>query len=381
MGSNATTINHIRRSIFTLYNEQLLINLFVIISLILLASAFIYQTRNKNRKARNLSIGIVIAIIAQIIYAIVLATDASPIQITATKHLRDLLFAVFYYLIYLHYESLSREKPNLPVFAIITGLLVINLAFFVLFLINPSSLYVSTMYVRFTNVIGLVIWFYVTTIVFQVFHKIFETQVLIELLAVFLIFVAHIIYVLGDNSVPFIISVLGNYENLADTLSIIGALSIFINYLANIDYLYRTPVPVHQILAYNTAGTPVYNEHVFIQGFQEEVIQEFLFSGIITAITSVMKESIGYKSELKRIESNEHTFLFQHTKNISIVLLTSNTTQFLLKSLKLLGDLLSEEIATCHLANMEDYTHTQKTIGKLIKKAFPYIVIPDLSKN
>ena len=58
-----------------------------------------------------------------------------------------------------------------------------------------------------------------------------------------------------------------------------------------------------------------------------------LISGAITAISALMKESLGVSSDVKKIEFHEKELLLKFSEGVAFILITSRTSSFLNDSL------------------------------------------------
>ncbi|MBD3192868.1 MAG: hypothetical protein GF308_19670 [Candidatus Heimdallarchaeota archaeon] len=353
------------------------INLAVVVVLILLVGAFIYQTQRKNRRARNLTIGLIIAILGQAVYlvGIILNLDASGLLII--KHVRDFIFGIFYFFIFLHYEALSKERPNTLLSSLFSGFLAIFGSFTIVLMLVPENQLMIDLTRRTANFIGLGIFMYCSYLNYRTTKRVKEWESYLESIMLSLVAFAHIIYVLGDNYLLNFLNVLGGYEMLADVLATVGTFVYVLTYLINPDYLYRLPIPIYQIIIFNQSGLPCYNREVYTKGLERPEIDEMLFPAIITAISSFLSETMGKKAQLKHIDASSKQMFINTQENLSITVIADKGTRFLQKSIKILNDLIPKDLRDDLNASDTKYKPYQETLDKLVKTAFPYLKIKD----
>jgi hypothetical protein len=355
--------------------SEILFNSLVILGLILLGSVFFYQTRRKNRKAFYLTIGVFLGVIGQSLYVFIMIIDSSATSVLQGKYLRDLIFGGFYFFVFLHYQGLTRDRVIVRLTSIIVGILAIQGMLTLLFWIEPTNPLIQTIIARFVNFIGLTCFsyaFYVSTLTSM---KVRERESLFESIFIFIVFFAHIIYVLGDNGFLSFLSTLGGYEFIADIGGTLGVYGLFLTYLANIDYLYRLPVPIHQILIFSDSGLPIYTRDVYSQGIEQTKVEETLFAGVITAISSLIKESLGTDAKLQHINATGKQVFFNEKNNMTFVIITDEGTRMLKESLLLFSRLVYAKLSGNFMEEPIQQQNYIEPIDNLLKKSFPYIAI------
>ena len=359
-----------------------IVNSSVVVGLIFLILIFIYQTETKHRKANLLIFGLVLALVGQFIFATTLIYTKSNLTISMAKAARDLFFGFFYFFIYLHYEALSRDKPDPWIRSIFTTIIVIFTGLTITWFLDPSDMFVNNWYFRLRNIIGLACFTYALYISLFTWLKLHEKESFFETFAFFIIFIAHIIYVLGDNTYMVIFNNLGGYESIADFIATLGVFLFVFIYIFNINYLYRLPVPIHQIIVYNEAGLPLYSRSVRTKGIPVPEIHDMLFAGAVTAISSLMHESFGSITNLRQIDAESIQIYFMHKFDFTIVIIVSKGTKFLLQSLMMLNQLIAKDHYPAITEQSIINTNVmQEKIDNYIRIAFPYIQIISSEKK
>ena len=348
---------------------DLVTNSAVVMGLTLLSLVFIYQTQRKHRRVFYLSFGLILALLAQIFYILVYVNFSNPTDLLLGKFIRDFLFGIFYFFIFIHFHNLLREDQNNYFVNLNFGILSI-FASLVLFSLTTRNDLVLELTGRIANLIGLFCFAYVSYVSFLIARMLKERQANIEFFSMFIVFLAHIIYVLGDN---FFLSFI-DYVTIADTMGIIGVFVLFINYLSNLDYLYRLPFPIHQIIAYNSSGLSIYSRSVYTKGLKTIEIEEMLFSGLISAISNAIKETLGTTTELRYIDATNKHILLQMYKGLTIVIVADNKSKLLMESIKTVNSLVSDELRSKLEKDLVNLNEITNTFDSIIKTAFPYII-------
>ncbi len=352
-----------------------LTNLSVVIGLSLITIVFIYQTRRKHRKVFFLSFGLIIPIIAQSFYILINTTSFIQIDLLIGKYIRDYLFVIYYFLIFIHFHNLYKENETAYLVNIVFGIIAIFTSFLFLSIFTNEKVLISITG-RFANVIGLACFSYISYVCFIVAKMLREREAIVEFGSYLIIFIAHIIYVLGNNYFLNFI----NYENIADTLGIIGIFLLLLNYLTNLDYLYRLPFPIHQIIIYNNSGLCIYSRSVRTKGIDAIFVEEMLFSGLISAISSAIKESLGTSTELRYIDATNKHILLEMYKGLTIVVVSDNKSKLLVESIKTVNKLIPDDFRENLNTSLVNVSKISDLFDSYIKIAFPYLVIQDVKE-
>ena len=345
-------------------------NLSVVIGLSLIAIVFIYQTRRKHRKIFFLSFGLIIPIVAQSFYILINTSSLIHINLLVGKYIRDYLFGIFYFLIFMHFHNLYNENESNYLVNIVFGIISVSTTFLILSDVTNEPVILSITG-RFTNVIGLACFSYISYISFLVAKMLREREAIVEFGSYFLVFIAHIIYVLGDNFFlqPF------DYTTIADTMGIIGIFLLLLNYLSNLDYLYRLPFPIHQIIAYNNSGLCIYSRSVHTKGIEAVAIEEMLFSGLISAISNGIKEALGTTTDLRYIDATDKHILLEMYKGITVVVVSDNKSKLLTESARTVNKLIPDDIRNYINGTLVNVSKIEDKFDFFVKTAFPYVTI------
>ena len=313
-------------------------NLFVVIGLTLITFVLIFQTQKKHRKVFFLTFCLIIPIIAQSFYVLINTTSFIHINLLIGRYIRDYLFGIFYYLIFIHFHNLYKENDTNFLVNIVFGIIAIFSTFlFLSYFTNEPVLLTFTG--RFSNIIGLACFSYISYVCFIVAKMLREREAIVEFISYFIVFLAHIIYVLGDN---FLLNFI-NYENIDDAMGVIGIFLLLLNYLSNLDYLYRLPFPIQQIIAYNNSGLCIYSRPVSTKGIKATHVQDMLFSGLNSANSNGNKESLGTTTELRYIDATNKHIILEMYKGLTIVVISDIRSKLLVESIKTVNALIPDD--------------------------------------
>ncbi|MCG3216882.1 MAG: hypothetical protein KAS63_09180 [Candidatus Heimdallarchaeota archaeon] len=89
-----------------------------------------------------------------------------------------------------------------------------------------------------------------------------------------------------------------------------------IAFIANPFYVYLLPTKINKILIFNDAGILLYS--VRIGAEEPELSQDTLFSGIITALRSLISETTGAKTDLRKISFRDKKLLVVENKERTV---------------------------------------------------------------
>ena len=111
-------------------------------------------------------------------------------------------------------------------------------------------------------------------------------------------------------------------------------------------------------------------------------IHDMLFAGAVTAISSLMHESFGSKTNLRQNDAESIQKFFMHKFDFTIVINVSKGTKFLLQSLMMLNQLIAKDHYPAITEQSIINTNVmQEKIDNYIRIAFPYIQIISSEKK
>jgi len=156
-----------------------------------------------------------------------------------------------------------------------------------------------------------------------------------------------------------------------------GVLILVVNYLVNPDFISRIPHPIHHVMLYNEGGLAVYSRWVHTPTISTLSIDAAIVSGLFTAISSIIRETLGKEAQLGYIDASKYQIFFaQVPDNTStLAIISSHGTGFLQRSIKNFVKLFPRELV--HQINDSTVAITKfgDELDSLILQAFPYLVI------
>ena len=140
---------------------------------------------------------------------------------------------------------------------------------------------------------------------------------------------------------------------------------IGLSYISYKKAAFLQPQRIEVLLVINKAGLPLL-EYEFVKDSVEGDTN--LISGAITAISALMKESLGVSSEVEKIQFHEKELLLKFSQGVAFILITSRTSTFLNRSLTT----FSERFLETFKADIDSPALDSDTFLK---------IIPDLEKS
>ncbi|HUT81719.1 MAG TPA: hypothetical protein VMZ29_11005 [Candidatus Bathyarchaeia archaeon] len=349
----------------------------------------VYQTIRKNRTAYVLTFSLLFGGIGGISSALqyVISTPYSLLL-----HLSLILWSFVYFMIYIFFEKLYTNRPQRYRLVLITIILFASIIFNLLNMFIPSAgelgltgtalenyqqfyLIIEWSWDISYNLLGLVIFVFGAYVHLKSYKFTKDKIILMQTISMCVLAVGFIIGFVGgdiiDNTIFF---------DIGDGVKILGMLIFTLIYAIFPDFIYRLPVNVYFILIFSKIGL---NIHIGrIQGTiidsntaeeeEKKAISENLLSSLISAISSLLTESLGSKKDLKAIIAGDRSLILDNGEYATCAILSDNSTYFLEKSLNNLRKSIEtryKEILMKPVIIKEDF----QDAGKLIRKSFPFL--------
>ncbi len=167
-------------------------------------------------------------------------------------------------------------------------------------------------------------------------------------------------------------------EDFSSLLFIFALVLLMINYLIHRDYLYQLPFPIHQIMIMNKAGTLIYNRKVSTVKIPNLTVEkEILMGGFITAIFSVVKDTLGSLSPIKYIDTGKYKILFSQIpgNNGIVSIIASGNNIFIQKLLNRFTKSIDIDIINKLAALGAINDELLNKIDSFLIKEFPFLTI------
>jgi len=311
-----------------------------------------------------------------------------------------IIFPLGFLPLFLHYESITSEKPKSIFFFGLCLIYVIGiLASTMFFWMNenyPSMIRIYTnstpfnidtailffiywIAQEFDIVLGIVVFYRAILIMIRInrlAHLNATRNEIIALVCLLLnrVFQIRSIYIPNDVYLIF--------AYLSIIFSIIGLIVIMTTYIRNPDYIYLLPFPIYSFMVYNRDGLLCYSRKVQQQklGMEEK---DILISGAFTAIGSLIAETLGKQARIHHINAQQFQIFFKtlpSDRGTFVVIAYGNTALFE-KSLTRFTELLTPSIFDLLNAAGIETTQLEREIDVLMKQAFPYVIMENTPQN
>ena len=159
----------------------------------------------------------------------------------------------------------------------------------------------------------------------------------------------------------------------------LAAFFLAVNYLIYGEHIYRIPKPIYSIMVYNNAGLPVYTRRFIIHGKNILKTDEMLITGALTAISTLIKESLGEKATLNNMNVGTYQIVFlplPNNQGMMTAILLENSYHFQ-KSLERFIALIPAHVINLMDSSDINTAEFAKLLEPVIIKIFPYLVIQE----
>ncbi|MBY9007787.1 MAG: hypothetical protein KGD63_13675 [Candidatus Lokiarchaeota archaeon] len=366
-----------------LYTINSYIGIFIIFSLLAIWLIFLYKSSQKRGVVRYLSFSVLIGLIGQLLSVF-----------TGTSRLISFsLIGFAFFLIFVHYETLSKLKPDPYFFGIMVGFQILNLFLIIAQSIGLLDFEIVLQFIRFLTGLGATIaLFKALTIISKINKMTDKSDVKIEFFGILFLFISRIIYaivglafIIGlydvNSGFDWVIITISEELNVIHILfmliiiiiTFIGLFLLLANFIINFNYIFRLPFPIQNIILYNKAGITVYNREVFTPEFKYD---ENLVSGALTAISSIIRVTLGPNAQLEHIQADKFNFFLRSLPSLggTLVIIAYGATKVFDFSIEHFINkmplYLIEKINNQAISSNE----LQPEIDRLFLNSFPFIV-------
>ncbi|MBD3191494.1 MAG: hypothetical protein GF308_12670 [Candidatus Heimdallarchaeota archaeon] len=357
----------------------------------LLFALMLYQSITHNRKAYVLTISLLIGGIGGIVSVL---HEFISLKKSYFLFYSIIIWSVCYFLIYLFFEELTESKPNRVRLSIGLLLLFASIFFNQLFFYAPSigsSALPATFKTSYETFIKILEWSWdISYSAFGVFVFSFGAYVhiksyqsnkenipLVQAISMILISLGFIIGFFGADVANERI-----FYAIGDGLKVVGMIVFSLIYIIKIDFIYRLPVNVYFIMVFNKVGLNILTVRTYNiknqenEGISRTIINENLLSSLITAISNLLRESLGSEKPLEMIIAEDRTIVLDSGSQATCAILCDRPTFFLEKSLKNLRKEVEKRYET-ELRKSVLLKEEFEEINKLIQRSFPFLVIKE----
>jgi len=351
----------------------------------------VYQTLRKNRTAYVLTFSLLFGGIGGIISTLQYIKQ-TPYNFLL--YLSLIFWSFVYWMIYIFFEELYTDKPQNFRLVLITIIFFTSIAFNLLHMLLPGVselgltgaaaerynryyLFVEWSWDISYNLLGLLIFIFGVFVHYKSYKFTKERVILMQAISMCVLAAGFIVGFVGGDILNE-----GLFFNIGDGIKILGMLIFALIYIIFPDFIYRLPVNAYFILIFTKIGLNIHIGRVHDPNIDTEtdeekakrIISETLLSSLITAISSLLEESLGSKKNLKAIIAEDRSFILDNGEYATCAILCDRSTHFLEKSLKNLRKSVEahyQDKLTKSAILMEDF----QDVGELIRKSFPFLII------
>ncbi len=294
---------------------------------------------------------------------------------------------------YLYFQSLLRARPSFLGYSVIVGLLAINtfLTFIVIqILLAPNPLNGDTNELVWYKLMPLnqQIWSLSGVFVFiqplishsSLYRKTHYKPLLIETGAVLVLLAGRISMFIRDFILSWYDPFYAFFGALGLILTVAGLIVLLGNYIKNPQYVYLLPQPLRSIMIYNSAGLMIYGKRLLVTDYsREEESQDMLITGAFQAVASLVKETLGAKADLSRIDAGDYQVLLTALPNNvgKVAVISKGVSQALIKLIARFVARLPKEVLDMLQQTGFETTGIQKVLDQCVTSAFPYVQISE----
>ena len=346
-----------------------------------LTTLIIYRIKLK-KVFTYLILAIFIAFISQILYIIALFNiSIAPFDSELLNYF--LLFMVIFFA-YFHYDEISTHKPShfRNYLMIGSGMICATLLFIASVNLLESPEIMIPIIDHLSNLYVIVIFIFPLSVLLKSRSIVKERAPLIELLSLILIEISNLVYFIINILVMWGISAeSAGYQLIAEISNYIllgGILLIVSNYIIHKDYVFRLPFPVHEFFVFNKSGILIHSQKVKTTHLAAlDPTEHLLISGVMTAITGLVKKILGENSHLNYIDADSHYILFSEIPKVKglVALITSGQNKLLHKSLDRFTLSFSDDVLNKISRFSDRDQNLNDELNKILLKAFPYLEI------
>lgn len=336
--------------------------------LVVLFLVFLYKTTQRKQFAPFLTGSLLLALIGNT--AIIFTEENIKINLYGY-----FFVAVSFSLIYVHCVALINSRPSLLAQMFFTSL---NSAILLITLLNSFDLLADDIafgiIMKISSTIKVVALLFSVIIEFKIFSNTKLTTVKIELISMIILLVYAIVLFIRD----FLISseIASILSQISWYLVLLGSLMLIFNFISHANYIYYLPFPIHSIIVYNEGGILSYTQKFSSSNLANQ-LPDHLISGVYSAISSLVKDTLGVGAQLQHINADKYQIYFKETPHskATLAVIALGKSFFFKKSLNKFIKSMPHGILDGINQPGVALSDFQQEIEEHIKNSFPYIQI------
>ncbi len=287
----------------------------IIVSIALFAILFLIEIRAHQKKAH---IEYLISAIFCISIGNLFLNIISEFWINQLSYL---IYNVGFLILFLHYESIASANPKSKLFfglvvIFVSGILTSLTIFWIAdyselnhllrngSVLDPNYYYMYPIYwfaMLFDNIIGIIVFIRAIQILLQTYKLAHLKATKNEIIALFFLLIGRVFNIFA---IIFSGDIMYISAEISLIMSLIGLFFMIGTYLQNPDYLYLLPFPIHSLMVYNRDGILCYSRKVQLKQVMMDE-KDILISGALTAISSLIKETLGAQAKIRHINAQQ----------------------------------------------------------------------------
>jgi hypothetical protein len=348
-----------------------LLNLVFLILQVTLLFLFSYQIKKKKRNAKLLVYAMIFGIIATTLA--LLQTEIEHSLLRRSLLSIELFFYGFeYILIYFHFRGTISDKISLLQISLISFVYGIHAGFGIYYAVLSTHSIPELLWDVSYNILGVLCFGFVSYSLIMVYRRTLEVSALVQTLAGILLCIGFLGSIFETPMIRDTI-VFAIPPDVTGILKAIGILIIVIIFIINPDYIERLPVQTYGIMAFDKNGSTVSYYAVETKGKFEDVsiaAQANLATALTSAILTFVKEVMGSRTNLDRIETSDRLIILDIGETIGVAVIAERGTKILLESMKRCQKELNLQVGKEVMRGDVDV----KKVKSIFTNAFPYIV-------
>ena len=282
-------------------------------------------------------------------------------------------YSLTYFTIFLFFEGGMNEKPRTIRLIVLSALLGGSIITSLMYGFDAEGI---TGWVEFFGdisrwLLGCLVFAFGTITLWKVSKVTHEKSAIMQMIGTGIMSIGFLIQMAGTPKITSDEDTLKMISDGSNVIIIIGIISLLLIYALNPTLVERIPVPVYQILVYTSAGSHLNSVKVSTRGLEKSSqIDDYLVTGLATALTGFVKEVTGSERELEIIKTTDRVVMFDLGEEISISMIAERPTEVLLDSLQALREKYEAKVDYNWLAT--DPLPTEE-FTSLIHEVYPYL--------
>ncbi len=348
----------------------------LLIALLLFTLGILYhrRTRGFSREAKFFTYALILGIIAA---SLALLRESLKYLGTKDRNLSSLIlalelsfYAAQYFLTLIFFEWLHRDEPRWQVIGTAGILAGMVFALNVMFPVTSFPSSVEFLWDTSYTGLGLFVFARGSFIFYKAYELTKDELSQVQSYSLFSITLGFLLEWFASPNNPLQVDSEELY-NLAQAAKILGIFLFVLIYIFNPKHLYRLPVSLYSLVAFNDEGRIIALLRLKLPNVENDFTrQENLSLG--RSIQEIMKDALHFRGRIRSKQTENATILFAHGKYLGIALMAGKSTKFLQGAMQTLMNTLDRAYPNLQSESSVSAL-TQYDIIPVIKGAFPFV--------